>query len=143
LRGGADQPVAQHVLFGDDGEPAALEPLFQRPDREMQAAVCRGFAGIARRRDQAPHQALILQKPLQPFARALGIAGDTTGPRPGANMIRQRPEKADVFLLALGREAAPDAPARVDHARARACGRARTAARARPASAASQAASSR
>ncbi len=75
-----DQPVAQHVLFGDDGEPAALfkprlEAVFQRPDREEHAAMALGHVaeiGDLGRRGQT----LVGQQPLEPLARALGIGGD-------------------------------------------------------------------
>ena len=34
----ADQTVAQHILLGDDGQIRCLEPVFQRPNRQMQSA---------------------------------------------------------------------------------------------------------
>ena len=73
----ADQPVAQHVLFRDHGDPQLvlriapwrLEALLQPPDRQMQAALA--DAGGVGDRDRLG-QTLILDEPGQTFARAFG-----------------------------------------------------------------------
>ena len=115
-----DQPFAEHVLFGDHRKARRREPVFQRPDGEKKAALAvRHVAHVADR--PGPMDLFILQKPLQPFPRALGVGGDDHLPLCLArmNMIGQSAEKVDVLQLTLGREIAPDAPARVQHPRPR------------------------
>ena len=71
----ADQPVAQDVLFRDDGKAAPLEPVFERPDRKEHAALrLRHIAEIAM--SCVPVRSSSSRSALQPLARAFGIAGD-------------------------------------------------------------------
>ncbi len=62
-----------------------------------------------------PHQTLIFDQPLKPFARAFGVRGhnNRTIRHFRANMIRQDTKKAYVFKLSFGREIAPDTPTRI------------------------------
>ncbi len=113
----ADQAFAQHVLFGNDRQPLRRETVFQRPDGEVKPALALGHvAHVADRRRAV--DLLVVEKPLQAFARALGIGGDDdlAFRLSGVNMIRQCTEEVDVLKLALGREVAPDAAARIQDA---------------------------
>ena len=68
--GCADEPVAQHVLFGDHCHIGRFKPALQRPDRQMQPPL----ADAARVTDVDRFgQPLIFDQPGQPFARAFGI----------------------------------------------------------------------
>ena len=118
LLGTADQPVAQHVLFGDDRQALRLEPVLQRPDGQPEAALpLADVADVARggRRGDP----LVLQKAPEAFARTFGIGGDDNRAILQARfqVVGEGTEKADVFKLALGREIAPDAPAGIQNAR--------------------------
>lgn len=69
----ADQPVAQHILFGNDSDvltvlPRTLEPVLQRPDGQMQAALAN--AGGVRDGDGFG-KAFVFDQPGQAFARTL------------------------------------------------------------------------
>ena len=116
--GGANEPVAQHVLFADHGQGRRLEPVFERPHRQVHPvpADAAGIGDVDR-----ADQPLVGQQPVEAVARTLRIAGDDdrAGRLPGADVIGQRAEQVDVFLLALGREIAPDAPAGIAHPRPR------------------------
>ncbi|MPL73680.1 hypothetical protein SDC9_19486 [bioreactor metagenome] len=109
----ADEPVAEHVLLGDHGEPLGLEARVERPDRKAEA---RDLAPVADEGRAA--EPLVLEKPLQTLARALGPAGQNHRAllQPVFDMPFQGPEQADVLKLALGREIAPDAGAGVQDA---------------------------
>ena len=105
----ADQPVAQQVLFGDHRQPVGLKPVFQRPDRQIEAALAGGhIADIAGQADF--RHPFIGQQPLDAVARAIGIAGENYLPLLTfcANMVGQGPEQADLFHLAFRCEIAPD-----------------------------------
>ena len=118
-----DQPVAQHILFRDDGQPPGRLPvrgkaLVQRPDRQPQRA---GLVGqIAQVSDGlGARDPLIGDQPGQTFARAFGKAGDHH-PAVAQNFPKissQRFEKVPIFCLPFGREIAADAPARIQNAR--------------------------
>lgn len=111
-----DQPVAEHVLFGDHTEARRLEAMFQSPDRQIEPFVgpdlprARDFAGV--------RHAAVGEKPAQPLARAGRIARDhhRTGPATLSHMARERPEQAEALLLPLGCEIPSDPPTGVDHA---------------------------
>ena len=114
--GGADQPVAQHILLGDDRQPFGFEPVIQRPDRKVQAVFANARA--VRDRDDLD-QTLVLDQPGQTLPRAFGIGRDHNRPMRHAcpDMGGQRFEDRHVFLLALGCKIATDPAAGVDHPR--------------------------
>ena len=61
---------------------------------------------------------VLAQQPFEPLARAFGVACDHDLPflPARANVVRQRVEQADVLLLPLRREVAPDPAAGIGHA---------------------------
>ena len=119
--GRANEPVAEHVLFGNHGQPAVvercLEPMLQGPDGKVKAGPA--HAGDVGHRDRFG-QTFVFDQTRKSFPRALGIGGDDHRPAVQccANMVGQRPEKAYVFLLTFGREIASDASPRIDDTRA-------------------------
>ncbi len=72
----ADQPVAQDVLLGDDGQIRRFEPAFEAQKREAD----RGFRGFARVRDGGDFldflDAMRSRHRAEPLAGAVGPAGD-------------------------------------------------------------------
>ena len=65
------QPVAQHILFGDDGKARGGEPGLERPDHQEQSAFAiRHFAHVLDA--LCARHALIGEQPFEPFARAVG-----------------------------------------------------------------------
>ena len=116
LLGLPDQAVAQHVLFRDHRHLRRLVAVFQRPDRQVKPALADPAKVADRDRLGQP---FVLDQAGQAFARAFGIGRDDHRPavQPGADMVGQGPEQANLFLLPLGREVASDAPARVQHTR--------------------------
>ena len=120
----ADQAVAKDVLFRDDGQfrraaaafPRGFEPVFQRPNRQMQPAFA--DAGAVLDGDGLAH-AFVFDQPSQPLPRAVGIAGDDHRPflKFCFNMCDQGTEKTYGFLLPFGGEVAPQASARIQHMR--------------------------
>jgi len=66
----ADQPVAQHVLFGNHRQPRRFKPVFQRPNRQMQPAFSNPCAVGDRDR---LGQSFVFDQSRQTFACALGI----------------------------------------------------------------------
>ncbi len=119
FRSATDQAVAKDVLLGDHRKARHLEPCLQRPDRQAGAFAVADVGKpvhVPRARN-----IVILQQVLQPLGRTVRIGCQHHRPRLRArpHMIRNGAKEADLFLLPLGREIAPDAPARVDHPRPR------------------------
>ena len=118
-RGGADQPVAEHVLLGDDRQARRLEAVLERPDGEAEAPgrLASPSRSAALAISRGVGDAAVGEQPGQPLARAGGIArdDDVALAAPRRDMRRERAEQADLLLLPLGREVAADAPAGVDH----------------------------
>jgi hypothetical protein len=113
----ADQPVAQHVLFGDHRQARCLEPVFKgKRCQEQRAGAVRHVADVASK--PGTDHALIFQKPLKPFPRAVGIGGQDhlRGFQADLKMIRQGFKKIDLLLLTLGRKVAADPAAGIDDA---------------------------
>ncbi len=101
----ADQPVAEHVLLGDDRDARRLEAALETPDGEVDARLHLLPAGD-RPRARKP---VIGQQSGDALARALGIRGDDDGAvlGAGAAVLDQRLEDVHALLLALGRERRP------------------------------------
>ena len=111
-----DQPVAEHVLLGDHGEPRRLEAVLERPDREVQAAVAAEVGGAG---DVAGvGDAAVGEEARKPLAGAGGVARDHhVACTPARGDVRgQRAEEADRLLLPLGGEVAADTADGIDHA---------------------------
>ena len=70
LAGLADQAVAQNVLFRDDRDARCLEPMFKRPDRQMNPAFA--DPGEIGDRDRLG-DAFILDQASQTFPRAFRV----------------------------------------------------------------------
>ena len=98
--GRPDQTVTKNILLRYYRKAGRLEPMFQPPDRQMQAAFSDAF-GIGDRDDI--RQTLIFDQPGQTFPRAFGIAGDQNRTlfKLCINMRSQCPEKTYGFLLSL------------------------------------------
>ena len=87
--------------------------MLKRPNCEIQP----GFPNPRRVRDMHGFgQTFIFDQPAQTFPRPFGIAGHNHRPFGQflANMIRQGTEKAQVFLLAFGREIPANPPSGID-----------------------------
>ena len=117
---GADQPVAEDVLLGDDGEAGGLEAVLERPDGEAEAARLVGLArevgGLGDRAGVG--DAAVGEEAGEAFAGAGGVARDDDVALAAAvgDVGGEGAEEADLLLLALGGEVAADAPAGVDDA---------------------------
>ena len=113
----ADQPVTQHVLFGNDRQIRGLKPVFQCPNSKVQTPLAdpRSIGD----RDHLG-QPFVFDQASQPLACAVRVAGHHhRAPfKPCPNVPRQGTKQADAFLLPFWRKIAADAPTRVRDAEA-------------------------
>ena len=103
--GRADQTVAQNILFRNHCHLIGFEALIQTPDSQVQTAFPNP-AGIGYR--DRLGQAFIFDQAGQTLARALGVTGyqHRTLLQFDLNVVCQRTEKTDGFLLSLRRKIA-------------------------------------
>ena len=121
--GGADQALAEDVLFADDDKVVALDPAFEPQNGHADAAwrqrgkFCEGRHGLA------VGAAMLREQGLQPVARAGAVAGHhnaAPATKLGEYMIANRVEDVGAGLrlrTCLG-EALPQAPAEIPTLRA-------------------------
>jgi hypothetical protein len=73
--GAADQPVAEHVLLGEDGNIGRGEAVIERQDDQRDAAVCDTQRLLPAVHGDGAGQAMVFEQALQSLAGTVRIAG--------------------------------------------------------------------